>query len=129
MSRSAVNYSGSVGLNYRPLPGLEIGGQFARSHRNPTVEELFSNGAHLGVGIYEIGDPKLKDEIGHGGDLFVRYDNNKLSFEATGFINDFRNFIIFQPTGQVDETSGYPVFQYQGGEARLMGSEFQLDIS
>ena len=126
MSRSAANYSGSVGLNYRPLPGLEIGGQFARSHRNPTVEELFSNGAHLGVGIYEIGDPKLKDEIGHGGDLFVRYDNDKLSFEATVFINDFRNFIIFQPTGQVDEASGYPVFQYQGGDARLMGSEFQF---
>jgi iron complex outermembrane receptor protein len=126
MSRSAVNYSGSVGLNYRPLPGLEIGGQFARSHRNPTVEELFSDGAHLGVGIYEIGDPGLKDEIGHGGDLFVRYDNDRFSFEATGFINDFRNFIIFQPTGQVDEASGYPVFQYQGGEARLMGSEFQF---
>ncbi len=124
-SRSALNYSGSIGLNYRPVKGLEIGGQFARSHRNPSVEELFANGAHLGAGVFEIGDPNLKDEIGHGGDLFVQWKNGRFAFEITGFINYFRNFIVFQPTGMVDDESGYPVFEYIGTEARLMGSEVQ----
>jgi len=126
MTRNTLNYSGSIGLNYRPVRGLEIGGQFARSHRNPTVEELYARGVHLGAGVYEIGNISLKDEIGHGGDLFVNWENGKLSAEVAVFINYFRNFIVFQPTGLVDEASGYPIFEYQGDEARLMGGEVQL---
>lgn len=128
MSRNALNYSGSVGLNYRPVKGLEIGGQFARSHRNPTVEELFADGVHLGAGVYEIGDTGLKDEIGHGGDLFIHWKSGRFAFEAAGFVNYFRNFIIFQPTGLVHEPSAYPIFEYQGDEARLMGGEIEAEF-
>lgn len=124
VSRNTLNYSGSLGLNIRPSQSVEIGGQLARSHRNPSIEELFAFGAHLGSGVFEIGDPLLKDEIGHGGDLFVRWNkNDQLQFEAAGFINNFQNFIIFQPTGGVDEASGYPIFRYEGGEAYLLGGE------
>lgn len=126
LSRTSVNYSGSIGLNHRPLPGWEVGGQFARSHRNPSVEELFANGPHLGVGIYEIGDVDLKDEIGHGGDLFIAYSRGNTSIELAGFANYFRNFIIFSPTGEIDEGSGYGIFQYEGAEAMLLGGELSL---
>jgi iron complex outermembrane recepter protein len=126
LSRTAVNYSGSMGLNYRPVQGIEIGGQLARSHRNPIVEELFANGPHLGAGVYEIGDPDLKDEIGHGGDLFFRWTTAITALEVAGFVNYFRNFIIFQPTGEIDDASGYPIFRYEGDEARLMGGEISL---
>jgi iron complex outermembrane recepter protein len=122
-TRNAVNYSGSIGFNYRPVTGMEIGGQFARSHRNPTVEELYANGIHLGAGVYEIGDATLRDEIGQGADLFFRMNGGVVSFEAAGFVNYFRNYIIFEPTGEVDEASGYPIFRYTGDEARLMGGE------
>jgi iron complex outermembrane recepter protein len=125
MTRNAANYSGSFGLNYRPVKGVEIGGQFARSHRNPSAEELFARGVHLGAGVYEIGNENLKDEIGHGGDLFANFENGRFSIEVAGYVNYFRNFIVFQPTGLVDEGSGYPIFEYQGDEARLMGSEIQ----
>ncbi|MFP4064330.1 MAG: TonB-dependent receptor [Bacteroidales bacterium] len=127
-SRSAMNYSGSVGLNYRPAEGWEIGGQLARSHRNPTVEELYASGPHLGAGVFEIGNPDLEDEIGHGADLFVNYHNDLVRLEAAGYINDFMNFIIFEPTGHVDYSSGYPVFAYEGDEATLIGAEISLDI-
>ena len=127
-SRNALNYSGSIGINYRPAEGWEIGGQLARSHRNPTVEELYADGPHLGAGVFEIGDPDLKDEIGHGADLFLNYRNETIRFELAGYINDFRNFIIFQPTGQVDDNSGYPVFAYEGDEATLVGGEASIDI-
>lgn len=127
-SRSAVNYSGSFGFNHRPIEGLEVGGQFARSHRNPSVEELFANGQHLGAGVYEIGDNTLKDEIGQGVDLFFRWEKGMLQFELAGFVNYFRNFIIFEPTGNIDPGSGLPIFQYEGDEARLLGGEFSLAI-
>lgn len=126
MIRSTVNYSGSFGLNYRPIKGLEIGGQFARSHRNPSIEELYANGAHLGAGVFEKGNLNLKDEIGHGGDLFLSWEGKRISLEVTGFINQFMNFIVFQPTGQSDEVTGYPIVEYQGAEARLIGSELQV---
>ena len=126
--RNALNYSGSLGLNLRPYESVEIGGQFARSHRNPIIEELYALGPHIGAGVFEIGDPDLKDEIGHGGDLFVRYKTERLELEVAGFINHFQNFIIFQPTGDVDEASGYPIFRYEGDEARLMGGEVSLGL-
>lgn len=125
-SRTSVNYSGSIGLNHRPLPGFEIGGQFARSHRNPSIEELFADGPHLGVSLYEKGDPDLKDEIGHGGDFFINYSSDSFEVEFASFVNYFRNFIIFQPTDQVDEASGYPVYRYEGDEAIMMGGEVSL---
>ncbi|HSV88642.1 MAG TPA: TonB-dependent receptor [Bacteroidales bacterium] len=126
-SRNVVNFSGSVGLNYRPFPGWEAGAQFARSHRNPTINELFANGPHMGAGVFEIGSPQLRDEIGHGGDLFIRYSRNGLQAEIAAFVNHFQNFIIFSPTGLVDTPSGFPVFRYTGDEARLAGGEVSLD--
>ncbi len=123
-SRNAFNYSGSIGLNYRPEQGWEIGGQFARSHRNPTIEELFADGPHLGAGVYEIGDADLRDEVGQGVDLFVSYQHERYHFELAGFTNHFYNFIIFQPTGESDPGSGYPIFAYEGDEAKFTGAEF-----
>ena len=126
LERNSFNYSGSIGLNVRPFEGMEIGGQLARSHRNPLVEELFANGTHLGAGVYETGNANLKDEIGHGADLFVNYKKDNFEVEITGFVNEFSNYIIFQPTGNVHEPSGYPVFEYMEGEAVLYGSEISL---
>jgi iron complex outermembrane recepter protein len=127
-SRNAINYTGSIGFNHRPLDGLEVGGQFARSHRNPSVEELYADGSHLGVGVYEIGNSNIKDEVGQGADLFIRWNDGSFDIELAGFINYFRNYIIFEPTGEVDPVSGYPVFTYLGDEARLMGFELSGSV-
>jgi iron complex outermembrane receptor protein len=123
LSRNTFNYSGSIGLNIRPNQALEIGGQFARSHRNPLVEELFADGAHLGAGVYERGNSDLNDEIGHGGDLFARLKLDFVELEVALFVNDFSNYIVFQPTGEIDPVSEYPIFEYVQGHARLHGGE------
>ncbi len=125
-ARDALNYSGSVGLNIRPAEKIEIGAQFARSHRNPITEELYADGPHIGAGVYEIGCENLGDEIGHGGDLFIRYKSDRFRAEAAGFINHFHNFIIFNPTGLVDDDSGFPIFQYESDEAFMIGGEVAL---
>ena len=121
--RNAINYTGSLGFNHRPIEGLEVGGQFARSHRNPSIEELYANGVHLGAGVYEIGNSSIKDEIGQGGDFFIRWSSKKIEFEMASFFNAFKNYIIFEPTGNIDPGTGYPIFQYAGDEAILMGGE------
>lgn len=124
-TRLRMNYTGAVGFNHRPMQGWEIGAQFARSHRNPSITELYANGPHLGAGKFEIGNPQLRDEVGHGGDMFIRFERKAHKAELSLFINYFRNFISFEPTGTLDQESGYPFFTYQGREAGLAGGELQ----
>ena len=118
------NVAGSVGLNIKPFESLEMGFQLAKAHRYPTVEELFSDGAHLGAGSYEIGDPSLKTEHGIGLDFFTRYEADWIKMEIATFYTVIRNFIRFQPGGEIHGPSGFPVFRYQSGDARLWGGEF-----
>jgi len=122
--RTDLVFSGSLGLNVKPVQNLEIGTQFARAFRTPTVEELFSNAPHPGNGTFDVGDPNLENETSLGMDLFVRYSSRKWSFEAAGFANRIDNFVKFTPTGEVDERSDLPVFEYSPADALLTGFEF-----
>lgn len=126
MTRTSTTFSGSAGLNYRPLQSLEIGFQFARAHRTPTVEELFSDAPHLGTGKYEIGNPALKNEIGHGLDLFAKISAHSLQIEAAVFINSIDNFIFLRPTGEIHAPSGLPVYIYESDNALLTGAELYM---
>lgn len=128
-NKTDVDIAGSVGLNLRPWTDTEIGVQVARAHRYPTAEELFSDGAHLAAGVYEIGDPTLTTEKGYGLDAFLRYRFGIAEFEVAGFVNMVRGFIAFQPTGQNDVGSGLPIFRYEGSDARLFGGEVQMALA
>jgi iron complex outermembrane recepter protein len=124
--RRSLATSGSIGLNWRPATHWEAGFQLARAHRTPTLEELHADGPHLGAGTYEIGTPDLRDEVGHGADLFVRRSGPRLSLELAGFTNVLSGFVAFEPTGQIDEGSGLPVFRYRSTAARMTGGEVTL---
>jgi iron complex outermembrane recepter protein len=125
--RRTQSVSGAVGINLRPWEGFEFGTQFARAHRTPTLEELFADGPHLGAGAYEVGEPTLANEIGHGLDAFARWTSARTRLEVAGFVNRIDGFVIFQPTGGTDERSGLPVFRYEGSNARLLGAEAGIE--
>ena len=120
--------SGSMGVHLQPASNLEAGAQLARAHRAPIIEELYSDAAHLGTGQYEIGDPTLQNEIGHGVDAFIRFSTDILETEFSAFYNHITDFIFLEPTGEEDAASGYPIHQYQGADARLIGAESALKI-
>ncbi len=126
--RTGTALSGSVGLNWRPGGGWELGAQVARAHRVPLAEELFANGPHLAAGVFEIGSTALADEVSRGLDLFVRRDFARGSVELAGFSTWIRDYVAFQPLGQVDEASGFSVFQYQGTDARMHGAELSAEL-
>lgn len=121
--RSNLDLSAAIGLNYNPNFPFEFGVQMARSHRYPTIEELYSDGAHLAAGAYEIGDPTLETERTYGMDAFIRWHFNRISFEAAGFYSYIENYIAFQPQGLIDPSSGLPVFRYVGDGAQIHGGE------
>jgi iron complex outermembrane recepter protein len=125
--RTTTTFSGAFGINFRFSGSFEVGSQIARSHRAPLVDELYSDGAHLATGAYEIGDPDLKNEIGHGVDLFLRYKSDRLRAEIAGFYNDIDNYILRRPTGDIHAGTGLPVFIYEADDAVLRGGELSLE--
>ncbi len=127
-TRSSLALSGSLGLNWRPAPHWELGAQVARAHRNPSLEELFANGPHLGAGAFEIGDPSLRDEIGHGLDVFVRRGSDRLAVELAAFLSGIRDFVAFSPTGEVDPGSELPIFRYEATDAVMVGGEASASL-
>lgn len=123
---TGINFSASTGLNYRPNRNVEMGLQLARAYRNPSLEELFAFGPHLGAGAFEIGDKNLENEVSYGSDFFISWSSQKFHFEAAAFFNHIEDYIIFQPTGTIDEASGFPIFLYVADQARMMGGEINL---
>lgn len=121
-----TDLAGSVGINIRPNSSIEIGLQAAKAHRYPTIEELYSNGVHLGAGSFERGNPNLKSESGYGVDAFLRAYKGLWTVELASYSMWIQHFIRFEPTGEVDLRSGFPVFEYRSGRARIMGSEGYL---
>lgn len=122
-TRNDIALSGSAGLNFRPFRGFEAGMQLARSFRTPSIEELYTDAAHLGAGAYEIGDLDLRNEIGYGIDLFSSYSSTVFSLEFNSFFYYINNFIYYNPTGETDEASQLPVFTVLSDNARYFGFE------
>ncbi len=128
LTRTSTTFSGSIGANMKPAESVEIGFQIARAHRVPSIEELFSDAAHLAAGAYEIGNPELKNEIGHGVDVFVRFSTNRVFVDIAGFYNRVNDYIVRQPTGEIHEPSGFPIIVYEAGDAELIGGEIGLKM-
>ncbi len=121
--RAAATVSGSVGAHFSPVPDLELGLQLSRAHRSPMIEELYIFGAHIGANAYEIGNPDLNDELGHGLDFIVTGGRGRVSFESALFYKNIRDYIIFQPTGEVHDEWQLPIFKYEADRAVLRGFE------
>ncbi len=127
-THTTPTFSGSFGVHVQPTAGLEMGAQIARAHRVPIIEELYSDAAHLGTGQYEIGDPDLANEIGHGADVHARLVTDVMDTQFSVFFNQIDDFIFLEPTGEVDPVSDYPVFEYRGADARLVGAEWTTKL-
>ena len=125
--RRATTASGALGLSARPGDGWEVGGQLARAHRAPLLEQLYSDGPHVGAGRFEIGDPDLGNEVGHGVDLFARYGGERLRAEVALFGNRIRDFVFPRNTGEVHEPSGFPVVRWTASKADFLGGEASLE--
>jgi iron complex outermembrane recepter protein len=116
--------SGSASLLYEITPDWTVGLNLARAFRPPAIEELYSDGPHLADFSFDIGNPELPSEVGHGADLFVRSTSARLQLEATGFVNRISNYIYYRPTGEIDPRfSRYPVYEASSDDAIFVGAD------
>ncbi len=93
VDRGFVIFSGAVGI-YRAwnkwkfsLAGMVVG-------RTPDLDELYSDGPHLGTYSYEIGQPNLKQERTFGIETSLEYNTQKSQMRLTGYQNFSPNYHI-----------------------------------
>jgi iron complex outermembrane recepter protein len=128
-ARSFGDVSASAALLYDVWPGWTVGATAARAFRSPAIEELYSDGPHLADYSFDVGNPRLGSEIGHGLDLFVRATRTRYSLEAAVFANRVSNFVYYQPTGELDDRfRRFPVFAASAEDALFLGFEGRAQV-
>ncbi len=107
----------------------------SRSSRAPTTEELFSNVdaqdpedlvEHAAVGIIEVGDPDLDEEVSLNADLNLTWSGEMSWAQLAVFYNQFEDYIFLLNSGEeVDETL---IYLYTQDDAEFYGVEFDSDF-
>jgi iron complex outermembrane receptor protein len=119
--RSFTGASASAGINLATWRGGAFVANYSRSYRAPALEELYNEGPHVGNLAFEIGNPHLAAETGHGIDLSLRQRHPRAHGELNFFYYDFNNFVFPFATGEIRE--GFRVIQYTGADTRFTGTE------
>ena len=129
VQRNFANVAGSISGLYRVTPSTRVGLAFTRAFRTPSSDELFSEGSHLATYTFEIGNPALEAEVGHGVDLFARVDGHSLSGEMAVFYNRIDDYVYPRNTGLIDEETGLFVYRATNTDADFRGAEAALEFS
>ena len=80
---------------------LSLGTMF--TGRTPGIEDLYSDGPHLGTYAYEIGKPDLVLENTLGLEIGLKYTDKKSKFRATTYQNYSPNYHISSKIGNCNE--------------------------
>ena len=85
--RNFGGISGAVSSIYHWNDTLSTGATLMKTFRAPGVEELFSDGPHLAVYSYEVGNAELGSEDGFGTEAFLRYSSDRVKLNLAVFRN------------------------------------------
>ena len=122
--------SGATSGIYHWTDKLRTGATLMKTFRAPGIEELFSDGPHLAVYSYEIGNAELEPEIGYGAEVFVKYATDRFRLNLTLFRNRIYNYLIPTNTGEKEWGSGAAgwlwIYQYMGHHVLMNGIEVQI---
>ena len=94
-------FSSSVGIR-KNIDKFEINSWFMSTMKAPKIEELYSDGPHLGTYSYEIGQPNLELEKIYGLESSVSYKNNPLIVSLSTFYNYSPYYYQMNKMGECD---------------------------
>lgn len=115
----------NLGGIYKPNPALRLNLNLSSGWRAPSVNELYSNGLHHGIGAIERGDKNLNTEQSLSLIGTMNYQRKKLLVDLSAYTYNFKNFIYYQPSGKPELTirGAFPVFNYRQNDAILSGMD------
>ncbi len=105
----------------------------SRSERAPSLEELFSDGAHIANQSYDLGDQDLDLETSQNIDLGYQWQPAETGvirdLKINVFYNQIDDFIFQRNTGDEDHESELIVFAYEQEDAVFEGVEAELNLA
>ncbi|MBW2426442.1 MAG: TonB-dependent receptor [Deltaproteobacteria bacterium] len=136
--RDFIPLSGALGLVAEPLDWLTIGLNGAISQRAPSQVELFARGAHEATGTFEIGDPRLDEEIAYAGDLRIEAKGSRGRIEGAAFLTFYEDYVYGALTGNSVDEDGNPLppadpdaldeLAYRARDALFYGAELSGEL-
>ena len=128
--RDFNGFSGAASGIYHWTDRLSTGATLMKTFRAPGIEELFSDGPHLAVYSYEIGNADLESENGYGTELFLKYTDGRLRLNLALFRNQIQNYLVPMNSGEKEWGSGAAgwlwIYQYMGHDVVMDGAEIQI---
>lgn len=116
---------------YHWLESVSIGATIMKTFRAPGIEELFSDGPHLAVYSYEIGNAELESENGFGTELFAEYSSSRFKLNISLFQNRIYGYLIPTNTGEKEWGSGAAgwlwIYKYTGSDVVMNGTEIRIE--
>ena len=125
--RNFVGFSGSAGVRAPLWTGGSFVANYQHSFRAPALEELYNNGPHPGIRLFDIGNPNLKAEQSDGIDLSLRHSTERFKLTGGVYYYNLRNFVFPAFTGVIDPRSNLPIVNYAQGNSRYTGAEASIE--
>jgi len=125
--RNFVGFSGSAGVRVPLWSAGSFVANYQHSFRAPALEELYNNGPHPGILVFDIGNPNLKPEHGDGVDFSLRHNTERLRIQSGVYFYRISNFVYAAFTGATDPGSNLPIVDYAQGNSRYVGTEASLE--
>ncbi|WP_432378825.1 TonB-dependent receptor domain-containing protein [Duganella sp. P38] len=113
----------SVGAVWKLAPAYSLRASLARSHRLPTAEELYADGAHLATNTYEVGNQNLDKETSNNVDLTLRKFAGDTTFSLSAYHNRVDNYIYAHT---LDNHEGFQLVEYAQRDATFTGLEGEV---
>ena len=126
LARSFDTTSASLGYVYENGSGTTLSTLVDYSGRAPSIEELYSNGAHLATQSYDIGNTDLREETAMSFSVTGNWEWDSLRINATAYYTDFQDFIYQAASGE--ELDELPVFSYRQDDATFYGLDLSAEI-
>ncbi len=116
----------SVSLEHQVFIDKETSLSFNASYvqRAPNFQELYADGAHVAIGIYENGDEDLEIEQAYVYELSINKKSKMNSTKINFYTQKFQDYINLTPTGVIDGGSTFEIFDYSQNNARFSGMEY-----
>lgn len=130
----------AVGVVWRVGAGHRVGFAATQAQRAPSIEELYSRGAHRATATFDVGDAALRKEVSRNLDVTLRRTAGAVRWRVNLFANRVRDY-VYAAAGDTDgdgladrvDAAGSPepggeflVQRFTQGAARFRGAEAEI---
>ncbi len=138
--RDYTLYTVAAGLVWKFAPDYHASINLTQGQRAPSIEELYSNGAHPATATFDIGNNALKKETARNLDLTLGNNGKLFNWKLNLFTNRIADYVYAQNAdtnadgiadraddeGTLDATGAYLLQQTAQADARFVGAEAEI---